>query len=280
MQTLLSDGRMKDLSGHVHHGTITGTTDVAGKVGRARHFDGSGDRITAPAISVPATDFTVAAWFRWTTNPSPYYSGIHGGGTSWELRVMADGRFGATFYQSIGPDVFTEIVSPLAYNDGDWHHAAAVLRNGLIELYVDGAVVAQDTTNPITSVRASTQTIIGQVASDFAGDIDEVFVFSRALTDAEIATLASGSTSSLQYFGAKLPSESKLPLGTSGASKHPSCGPTHVATLPQAASSSTPEGIHVMTITEASGSTPQTTSFTLTVVGDRIPLNRKSEGGV
>src|SRR2546422_10062851 len=125
------------------------------------------------------------AWFRWTTNPSRYYSGIQGGGGSWELRVMADGRFGATFYQSIGPDVFTEIVSPLAYNDGDWHHAAAVLRSGLVELYVDGMLVAQDTTNPITSVRTSTQTILGQVASGFVGDIDEVLVFSRSLTRSE-----------------------------------------------------------------------------------------------
>src|SRR3989475_3442171 len=189
MQTLLPDGRMKDLSGHANHGTLFGTTSIAGKVGQARHFN-AGDRITAPAIPAPATDFTVAAWFRWTTNPSPYYSGIHGGGGSWELRVMADGRFGATFYQSIGPDVFTEIVSPLAYNDGDWHHAAAVLRSGLVRLYVDGVLVAQDTTNPFTSVRTSTQTIIGRVASDFAGDIDEVFVFSRALTDAEISALA------------------------------------------------------------------------------------------
>src|SRR3989454_1321588 len=106
------------------------------------------------------------------------------------MRVIFGGRFGATFYQSIGPDVFTEIVSPLAYNDGDWHHAAAVLRSGLVRLYVDGVLVAQDTTNPITSVRTSTQAIIGRVASDFAGDIDEVFVFSRALTDAEIAALA------------------------------------------------------------------------------------------
>src|SRR2546426_2936292 len=103
---------------------------------------------------------------------------------------MADGRFGATFYQSIGPDVFTEIVSPLGYNDGDWHHAAAVLRSGLVRLYVDGVLVAQDTTNPITSVRTSTQTTIGRVASDFVGDVDEVFVFSRALTDADIAALA------------------------------------------------------------------------------------------
>src|SRR5207244_11418531 len=132
----------------------------------------------------------VTAWFQRTTDPSPYCSGSHGGVGSWELRVMADGRFGATFYQSIGPDAFTEIVSPLAYNDGDWHHAAAVLRFGLVRLYVDGVLVAQDTTNPITSVRTSTQTIIGRVASDFAGDIDEVFVFSRALTGQEIAVLA------------------------------------------------------------------------------------------
>src|SRR5207245_4044670 len=197
----LPNGHMKDLSGQGHHGTITGTTIVNGKVGLARHFN-AGDRILAPAISVPATDFTVAAWFRWTTNPSPYYSGIQGGGFSWELRVMADGRFGATFYQSIGPDVFTEIVSPLAYNDGDLHHAAAVLQSGLMRLYVDGVLVAQDTTNPITSVRTSTQTIIGRVASDFVGDIDEVVVFSRALSDGEIAGLApppSANAPILQY---------------------------------------------------------------------------------
>ena len=120
---------------------------------------------------------------------------------------MADGRFGATFYQSIGPDVFTEIVSPLAYNDGTWHHAAAVLRNGLVELYVDGTLKAADTTSPILSVRPSTGVQIGRVASNFAGDIDEVFVFSRALTAAEIAARASGSTSSVLFADAKLPSE-------------------------------------------------------------------------
>src|SRR3989475_6943962 len=103
---------------------------------------------------------------------------------------MADGRFGASFYQSIGPDVFTEIASPIIYNDGAWHHVAAVLRLGLVRLYVDGVLVAQDTTNPITSVRTSTLTEIGHVANYFAGDIDEVHVFSRGLSDAEIAALA------------------------------------------------------------------------------------------
>src|SRR5436309_170706 len=182
METLTGDGQMKDLSGNGRDGTLTGTVDVAGKIGRARQFN-AGNRITAAPIQVPAANFSVAAWFNWTTNPTPYYSGIHGGGGSWQLRVMADGRFGATFYQSIGPDIFTDIVSPLTYNDGTWHHAAAVLQNGLVRLYVDGVLVAQDTTNPIVSVRTPTQTQVGHVASDFVGAIDEVFVFSRALTD-------------------------------------------------------------------------------------------------
>src|SRR2546422_3957770 len=189
METLTPTGLMEDLSGHVNHGTITGTVAIAGKIGQARHST-AGDRIPPPPISVPATDFTVAAWFRWTTNPSPYYSGIQGGGGSWELRVMADGRLGSTFYQSIGPDVFTESVTPRTYNDGIWHHVAAVLRSGLVRVYVDGALQASDATVPISSVSPSTGVQIGRVASDFAGDIDEVFVFSRALTDAEIATMA------------------------------------------------------------------------------------------
>jgi hypothetical protein len=206
METLLPNGHMMDLSGLGHHGTLTGTTDVAGKVGRARHFNG-GDRITAPAISVPVADFTVAAWFNWTTNPSPSYSGIHGGGFSWELRVFEDGRFGATFYQSIGPDVFTDIRSPLVYNDGAWHHAAAVLRNGLVELYVDGALVAHATGSPITSVRASTQVVIGQVASYFVGAVDEVRIFSRALSGAEISAIRANSAFAVQYSQASPPGE-------------------------------------------------------------------------
>src|SRR2546426_12372520 len=96
-----------------------------------------------------------------------------GGGYSWELRVRNDGRFEITFYQAIAPDVYTAALSPLAYNDGTWHHAAGVLRSGLAELYVDGVLVARDTTNPITSVRTSTQTIVGPIAIGFVGDIDE-----------------------------------------------------------------------------------------------------------
>src|SRR5206468_1751222 len=166
METLTGSGLQRDLSGHGNDGTITGTTIVSGKIGLARRFN-AGDRITAPAISVPATEFTVAAWFRWTTNPSPYYSGIQGGGFSWELRVRNSGRFAVVFYQSVGPDVRSEERRVGKEYEGEWDHVAGGLGSGLVEVDVDGAVVSQDTTNPITSVRTSTQAIVGRVASDF-----------------------------------------------------------------------------------------------------------------
>src|SRR2546426_5350976 len=91
-----------------------------------------------PYTTLFRSDFTVAAWFRWTTNPSPYYSGIHGGGGSWELRVMADGRFGGSVEQTSGLQAPWEIVCRLLLDKKNWHHAAAVLRFGLVRLYVDG----------------------------------------------------------------------------------------------------------------------------------------------
>src|SRR5207249_7874683 len=51
MENLTADGKMKDLSGNGNHGTIFGTTETAGKVGRARSFNGTGDKIVAPSFA-------------------------------------------------------------------------------------------------------------------------------------------------------------------------------------------------------------------------------------
>src|SRR5438309_11366647 len=61
MQTPTPSGLVKDLSGHGFHGTINGPSDVAGKIGRAREFDGIDDSIQAPGIH-PGNNFTVGAW--------------------------------------------------------------------------------------------------------------------------------------------------------------------------------------------------------------------------
>src|SRR5439155_24360779 len=101
-----------------------------------------------------------------TSTLFPYSTLFRSGGYSWELRIQNDGRFAAIFYQTIGPDVYTSVASPLPYNDGTWHHAAGVLRSGLAELFVDGLLVAQATTNSISSIGQSSRTEGVQVSVD------------------------------------------------------------------------------------------------------------------
>src|SRR2546426_6678307 len=70
METLTGSGLMKDLSGHGNDGTVTGTTDVPGKVGRARQFDGVEDNIAA-CVSVGG-QWTIDLSVLWTDWPNTY----------------------------------------------------------------------------------------------------------------------------------------------------------------------------------------------------------------
>src|SRR2546422_7337950 len=73
METLTDTGRMQDLSGHGNHGTLTGTTDVAGEVGRARHFDGVSEKITATPALVGLTSWSFALWLYWDGSTAIQY---------------------------------------------------------------------------------------------------------------------------------------------------------------------------------------------------------------
>src|SRR5207245_4161390 len=75
METLLPDGRMKDLIGYANVTTLLTTAPIAGKFGQARHFN-AGDRITAFPISVPATDFTRSEERRVGKECRSWYSGF------------------------------------------------------------------------------------------------------------------------------------------------------------------------------------------------------------
>ena len=88
--------------------------------------------------------------------------------------------------------------------DGEWHHVAMIVAEGsnLIppgtQLYVDGLADTQgaDTLNSqnIWNITADADVTIGSRASHadryFTGSIDEVRIYDRALSDAEIAWLS------------------------------------------------------------------------------------------
>jgi len=80
--------------------------------------------------------------------------------------------------------------------DGAFHHVAATWSNGLLSIYVDGALRAsRSSLGGSLNPAASTAFIVGGKAgrgspSFFAGTIDEPTVWSRALNQAEVASIA------------------------------------------------------------------------------------------
>src|SRR2546422_4504195 len=90
----------------------------------------------------------------------------------------------------MGADIVTFVVFMIPHPPRSTLFPYAALFPSLAELYVDGLLVARDTTNPITSVRTSTQTIVGRVASAFTGNIDVVLIYTRALSHVQIDGLA------------------------------------------------------------------------------------------
>src|SRR2546421_5515852 len=95
-----------------------------------------------------STLFPYTTLFRSTNPPSPLYSGVQGGGYSWELRVRHDGRFEITFYQAIQPDVYTAALSPFTYNEGPKHQPADSIHAQFSEAVFCFKLKAQDKTGP------------------------------------------------------------------------------------------------------------------------------------
>lgn len=83
---------------------------------------------------------------------------------------------------------FNDITSPYNLRDDQWHHVAVTLKNSTIKLYVDGELVQTATMNLNTTgtsflIGASQRNVIDEL---FEGDIDEVRVWNRALSENEL----------------------------------------------------------------------------------------------
>lgn len=191
MENLTADGRMKDLSGHGNHGTISGPTDVMGKVGRARQFDGIADYVEVPDSSSlhVSAGITIAAWV--------YIEADHPNGTATMIRKQGSfllelgdsGTNQPTFFLWWSDGSTGPLLSGPAVAKFEWHHLAATYDGTSIRLYVDGAevgsaLVSKTIASSVESVR------LGKWETEwFKGTLDEVQFFSRPLGASEIAAL-------------------------------------------------------------------------------------------
>jgi hypothetical protein len=173
-----------------HNGTISGATRVAGRFGQALSFDGTDDWVTIPyaADLNLSSGMTVEAWVR----PSVL--------SSWRSVIMKEhtGALAYALYANSAANqplasVFTssavDATGPPALGLQSWTHLAMTWDGGVLRLYVDGAEIASQPAGGTLVTGTGGLRIGGNAVRGefFAGLIDEVRVYDRALTPARIA---------------------------------------------------------------------------------------------
>jgi hypothetical protein len=201
-----------DFSTNGHVGIIQGASYVPGISNYALAFNGSNAFVFASdalaggtsgaGLDVGVRDWTVAAWVKTTGSGMVVTKmGWIGGNNpdGWGVSISGNGTLGAALHKSNVGTINIFAGDGKTVNDSQWHHLAVVFnRTANLVRYVDGAVSGTQYSLASLigqSVDNTVQFRIGARAQTgdevfFNGLIDDVRVYARALSPAEIASLA------------------------------------------------------------------------------------------
>ena len=187
---------VSDASGNGNNGTVSGTSwTTSGKNGGALSFNGTTSRVTVPdsASLHLTTAMTLEAWVNPTTVTKAWRDVIYKGNDNYYLEatsstgsIPAAVPDGGGIIGGVGKDAF----GTTAITASTWTHLAATYDGTTVRLFVNGTQVA--TKAAAGSITTSTNPL--QIGGDsiygqfFSGLIDDVRVYSTALTAAQIAT--------------------------------------------------------------------------------------------
>jgi hypothetical protein len=184
-------GLVTDSSGKARHGTARNGASLLspGQVGtKCGTFDGVNDDISLPGIPLTTT-FSVCAWFRSTASTrSAILSHATG---DWVLEFNGDGVSTVsgvvTFSVGSGGTRRNCVAATRGLNDGRWHHVAGVREGDGIHIYVDGAAVGSTSLGGVIGTPSNDGALVahhGILNTYFAGQVDEVAIFSTAISEA------------------------------------------------------------------------------------------------
>jgi hypothetical protein len=181
-------------------GSCSGTTcpvsGSAGAVNTATLFDGSNDfiNVTGNDSLRPASTVAASAWVKASAAPA------NGGeivsmGDNYAMRVLSNGNVRFLVYAGNNTWTSVDTLGVSVLGNG-FHHVVGQKTATMIEVYVDGQLRAQTATSGTIVYGLGTNLNVGRHANNdptryFNGTIDEVNVFSRSLTAAEIGALSS-----------------------------------------------------------------------------------------
>ncbi|MFI6931351.1 exo-alpha-sialidase [Streptomyces sp. NPDC050287] len=180
---------------------LGGARKTDGALGGALGFDGADDAVRLPyrsQLPLGTKDFTVSLWFRYTApcgeQPLLWMGGVGNYQPQVTLRADPAGhrlRGQITVRDGARTVRAADVSGTAAHNDGTWHRVALRRGGNRLTLFVDGTAVGgtADVTGSV-SRNSPFGVHIGQRMDSrafFTGAIDDVRVWDRALTDAELA---------------------------------------------------------------------------------------------
>lgn len=213
--------KVYDRSGSNNNGYLVGgaTSTAIGKLGQALSLDGASRSVLLPAASFPAlgNTFTFSAWIKVPDTAASY--GILGQNiaNSFGIRVQSGGSI-AVYY----PGVSIAVTNPGAITPGSWHlvvYSRSGPGSGQNAIYIDGVLQSLATNAGNNFIDNANTKWIGQRGNStefFKGSIDDVRLYNRALSAAEVKQLYNEGGSKLNDSSVNLQSGTSLNQGLIG----------------------------------------------------------------
>ncbi|MHC4558251.1 MAG: LamG-like jellyroll fold domain-containing protein [Planctomycetota bacterium] len=201
------EGNANDSSGNGNHGDPNGGVSyTAGKIGQAISLDGVNDYVAIQNLNYASTGYTgwtVCAWIRTSSSLMQTIASLDRS-EYWRLELGESTYAGAG---EVGWEVDTitgqvDAISTTLVDDGKWHHVVGVFDNGQLIIYIDGKI---ETLSYGGSTSGSGTIRYGFIGSQseatvfdgdrsatpghFDGDLDDIRIYERALSQAEIVNL-------------------------------------------------------------------------------------------
>ncbi|MFI2072926.1 exo-alpha-sialidase [Streptomyces triculaminicus] len=183
---------------------LGGARPVRGRFGPGLGFDGVDDAVRLPyrgSLPLGARDLTAVLWFRCRPaagrgeQPLLWMGGVGGAPQVALVGEPGAGRVTGRLTARPGgpePSRTATVRSVGAYDDGRWHQLALRRTGGLLTLTVDGVSTSVPDVPGTVSRNSTFGVHLGQKPDGRAfltGDLDEVRVYARALTDRELTAL-------------------------------------------------------------------------------------------
>ncbi len=284
---LPGDGNANDISGNGNNGTLNGgVTFTTGKVAQAfqtNNINGASVQVSdSPSLNF-TTALTVEAWIN-PSMPNTAVSftpivdkGYGGSGSSPTYLLNYNPNTGQVQFVIGTPSANGFAISPNPIPLNTFTHVAGTYDGATVRIYVNGVLADSQATTISSLAPSNTPLAIGKsnnFINTFFGIIDEVTLYSRALSQTEIQAIVNADsagkckTSSPTTTPTATPTPTPTPTATPAATPTPTPTPTTTSTATPTATP-TPTPTPTATPTPTSGGNPQPAILTALSASNR-----------